>query len=356
MMLNIKNIKMVKKIIIFSILAIPFLIGCTKDADALEIQKLYTYDNQYFENLRTYKKSDHTIFFGWMASYAPIEGAGGYKDPASWGERIIGIPDSLDIVSLWGGIPSNDPNSSDYAPVAYKDMQYVREIKGTKFLDVTIVRFNKEITLKDGTKFDLRLPANRTDEGIKIYGKYLVDKVIDNNLDGLDLDYEPEGDWIGSPDSNFLKLIEYVGQYLGPLGSKNKILTIDFYNQIPPDETGKYVDFFIRQSYAASSAGTLQAHYNSVQNAIPPSKFIVTENFGDYAADGGIPFREANGNTLTSSGSRMYSLEGMARWNPTQGKKGGFGAFYFGRDYYSKTGIPYYNLRRTIQIANPPIK
>jgi hypothetical protein len=49
----------------------------------------------------------------------------------------------------------------------------------------------------------------------------------------------------------------------------------------------------------------------------------------------------------------MYSLEGMARWNPTQGKKAGFGAFYFDRDYYSKTGVPYYNVRRAIQIANP---
>jgi hypothetical protein len=27
-------------------------------------------------------------------------------------------------------------------------------------------------------------------------------------------------------------------------------------------------------------------------------------------------------------------------------KKAGFGAFYFDRDYYSGTGIPYYNVRR----------
>ena len=62
---------------------------------------------------------------------------------------------------------------------------------------------------------------------------------------------------------------------------------------------------------------------------------------------------EANGNLYTTDGSRMYSLEGMARWNPTQGRKAGFGGFYFNRDYYSKTGIPYYNMRRCIQIANP---
>lgn len=357
-MLNIKNIKMRKKIIIFSILAIPFLfiIGCSKEVETLEVQKLFKYDDQYYENLRTYKKSDHTIFFGWLASYSPIEGAGGYKDPASWGERIIGIPDSLDIVSLWGGIPSNDPKAYNYAPVAYKDLQYVREVKGTKFLYVTGVRFNREVTLKNGTKFNLSFPENRTDEGIKLYGQYLVDIVLDNDLDGLDLDYEPEGDWIGNPDSNFLKLIEYVGKYFGPLGSENKILAIDFFGQIPPPGTGKYANYFIRQSYNSESDGTLQRQYDVNQTEVPPSKFIVTENFGDYAANGGVPFTQANGNTIGIDGSRLHSLEGMARWNPIQGKKAGFGAFYFGRDYYSKSGIPYYNVRRSIQIANPPIK
>jgi hypothetical protein len=46
----------------------------------------------------------------------------------------------------------------------------------------------------------------------------------------------------------------------------------------------------------------------------------------------------------------------MARWNPLQGKKGGFGAFYVDRDYYSNRGIPYYYSRRAIQMANPAIQ
>ncbi|TJZ60647.1 hypothetical protein FAZ15_11685 [Sphingobacterium olei] len=329
--------------------------GCDTEIEKLEIQKLKTYDEQYFANLRTYKKSDHQIAFGWFAAYAPIEGVGGYKDPASWGERIKGIPDSLDICSLWGGIPSNDPNSHLYAPVAYADLQYVRENLGTRFVVPTIVRMNKVITLKDGREYDLR--ENQNDEGIKVYAQQLVDDVLDYNLDGVDLDYEPEGDWLQG--ANFTKMVEYIGQFFGPKGMyPDKLLIVDFYSQYPPSETEPYVDYFIRQAYtqgfAEHSAARLQTYYNNISWA-PPGKFIVTENLGSFYENGGSPFIEANGNRLTTDGTQMYSLEGMARWNPTQGKKAGFGAFYFDRDYYNVRGIPYYNMRRSIQIANPAV-
>jgi hypothetical protein len=347
-------------LLIFFISLIAF-VGCDRKEMALEVQKPFAYDAQYYANLKAYKQSDHTLFFGWYAAYAPIAGSTGYKDPASWGERIIGLPDSLDIVSLWMGIPSNDPKSKSYAPIAYADWQYVSKTKGTKFVAPTIVNFNGKITLKDSTVFDLTLPENRTDSGIHVYGKYLVDQILDNGLDGLDIDWEPgSGEFLNSPNTNFIKLVQYIGQYLGPKGNKNKILTIDFYSQVPPAGTGQYANLFVRQAYSQGTGGVqnaanLQSYYNSVAADIPPGKFIVTENFGDFSANGGTPFTEADGNTLTTNGAQMTSLEGMARWNPTQGKKAGFGAFYFDRDYYSSTGVPYYNVRRCIQIANPAV-
>jgi len=337
---------------------IPFLFiatSCETDIEALEIQELKTYDEQYFENLRAYKKSDHCLSFVWYAAYAPLEGVEGYKEPASWGERIIGLPDSLDICSLWMGIPSNDPGNEDYSPVAYADMIYVRETRGTRFVAPTITRMNHVITLKDGTEYDLS--QNQTDEGIAVYGQYLVDQVLDADIDGVDLDYEPEGDWMQG--ENFTKLVQYIGQYFGPQGSyPDKLLLVDFYSQYPPAETEPYVNYYVRQAYTQGftehSAARLQSYYNSITWAAP-EKFIVTENFGSWYENGGSPFTEADGNTLTTDGSRMYSLEGMARWNPVQGKKAGFGAFYVDRDYYSKAG-PYYNMRRCIQIANPAVR
>src|SRR5688500_14652389 len=90
--------------------------GCVKQ-EALEIQKPFNYDEKCNNNMSAYKKTNHTLCIGWYAAYAPIAGATGYKDPASWVERIMGLPDSMDIVSLWMGIPSNDPAKSSYAPV-----------------------------------------------------------------------------------------------------------------------------------------------------------------------------------------------------------------------------------------------
>ena len=40
-----------------------FFYSCDTDVEALEIQKLKTYDEQYFENLRAFKKSDHEISY-----------------------------------------------------------------------------------------------------------------------------------------------------------------------------------------------------------------------------------------------------------------------------------------------------
>ncbi|MEQ6119126.1 glycoside hydrolase family 18 [Reichenbachiella sp. MALMAid0571] len=348
------RIKLIGFLTLFS--ATVFMAGCDTEVESLDIQKLKTYDEQYFENLRAYKKSNHTLSFVWYAAYAPLEGVDGYKDPASWGERIKGLPDSLDICSLWMGIPSNDPQSDSYAPVAYEDMRYVSEKLGTRFVAPTITRMNKVITLRDGTEYDLS--ENHTDEGIEVYGQYLVDQVLDADIDGLDLDYEPEGDWLQG--ENFTKLVQYIGQYFGPMGQyPDKLLIVDFYSQYPDEETEPYVNYFIRQAYTQGfsehSGSRLQSYYNSIDWA-KPKKFIVTENFGSHAENGGSPFVEDDGNTLTTDGSQMYSLEGMARWNPTQGAKGGFGAFYIGREYSNSSGIPYYNLRRCIQIANPAVQ
>jgi hypothetical protein len=180
----------IKSMVLFiSFASLLIAVSCTKEPKALVIQKPYTYDEQYNANLRAYKKTDHTVSFGWFAAYAPIAGATGYKDPASWGERIMGLPDSMDIVSLWMGIPSNDTASKSYAPIAYADWKYVSQTKGTRFVCPVIVNFKGKITLKDGTVFDCALPENRTDSGIKVYGQWLVDMVMDGGVDGLDIDW-----------------------------------------------------------------------------------------------------------------------------------------------------------------------
>ncbi|MRG48318.1 hypothetical protein GFS24_24595 [Chitinophaga sp. SYP-B3965] len=339
------------KLFYLSLLCLAGLMtACEKQntPEALQIEVPRAYSAQYYANLRAYKKTDHQVFYGWFAAYGNKEGVtADYKQSPSYGEHIAGLPDSLDFCSLWSGVPSlrKGDSLSTYNPIAYSEMRYAMEVKGIKMLLPEITRMQKYAWL------------TLDDAGIKKYGDYLIKMVMDNDVDGLDLDYEPEGDWLTG--DKFLQLVVYIGQYLGPKSSNpDKYLVIDYYTQIPPAAVEPYINFLVNQSYTqgttSSSATFLQGRYNSV-SWCPPKKFIVTENFGEWWENGGSPFTEANGNTLTKAGLQMYSLEGFTRWNPTQGKKGGFGAFYFDRDYNNSAG-PYSTVRSCIQIANPAVQ
>lgn len=44
--------------------------------------------------------------------------------------RWMGLPDSLDIISMWSGFPEKDSPG-------YKEMRFVQEVKGTKIVRVS---------------------------------------------------------------------------------------------------------------------------------------------------------------------------------------------------------------------------
>ncbi|MFT3935296.1 MAG: glycoside hydrolase family 18 [Chitinophagaceae bacterium] len=324
----------------FLIMLVILYMGCSKQntPEALQLQVPKTYSDEYYANLRAYKKTDHQICYGWYSEYSQVY---------SYAQHFMGLPDSIDIISLWGGIPSLKQNDSltSYNPTAYKEMRYVREVKGTRMLAVKIIRMQAE----SWTTLD--------SIGIINYGKYLLRMVTENDLDGLDMDYEPEGDYLTG--NNLTILVKYLGQFLGPQSpDPSKLLVCDYYSTIPPAATEPYISYYVNQAYTqgttTNSAANLQSRYNLLSSWCPSRKFIVTENLGDWWQNGGSPFTEANGNTISPvDGTVMYSLEGMARWQPTQGKKAGWGAFFFVRDY--NLDPPYKYMRRCIQIANPAV-
>jgi hypothetical protein len=330
--LNKKQDMKTKIYIFLTSLFVSAIIFCSCDTypEAEQLLKPKTYDDQYYANLRAFKKSDHQISYGWYSDYSQTY---------SPGQHFLGLPDSIDIISLWGGIPTPSTN-----PIAYDEMRFVQKVKGTRMLSVKIIRMQSETwTTLDSA-------------GIIQYGDTLLSSVFKNDLDGLDLDYEPEGDYLTG--NNLTILVKYLGQFLGPMSvNPEKLLVIDYYSTRPPADVEPYINYLVNQAYTqgttTNSAANLQSRYNLVASWCPPEKFIVTENIGDWWPNGGSPFTEADGNTLTPEGNRMYSLEGMARWNPSQGKKGGWGAFYFIRDY--NLDPPYKFMRRCIQIVNPAV-
>lgn len=310
--------------LIFSLMMAMMWASCKKENNptALQIQKPTVYSNDYYIKLRAYKASDHERCFVWFSDYNVKGGLS-----ASLGERFLGLPDSVDIVSLWGGYPDPVKNPNDY-----KEMRFVQKTKGTKMLAVVIINIGS-------------LPRN--DQGISQYVDSLKNQVYKNDLDGLDLDVEPSDGFFTDP-NNVVKLVAGLSQYLGPKSGTGKILDIDYFQNTVPQGMGPYLDFVVQQDYGdqglASSDSNLQSDYDAVSSYIKPSQYFATENIGDLFATGGVPFTDSVGN-------HIYSLLGMAQWNPTQGKKGGFGAFFVQRDYYNPT--PYGYLRAAIQACNP---
>lgn len=312
---------------LFSAVLLAGTIASCTDVESEQIQKPYTYDEQYYENLRAYKASDHQISFMWFSDYTASH---------SYGLHFLGLPDSLDICSLWGGIPNQKEH-----PRVYEEMRFIQRVKGVKLTYVTFPGVS-------GREDIMALPP---EERVKAYGDELLGIVYDNELDGMDLDYEIQGDWMHG--ANFVKLIEYLGQHIGPKGKDtSKLLIVDGW---PIDGGYEYLNYFIAQAYQSYGATDLQIRYNEVAaHGLPPHRYIVTENMGDYYSTGGTPFTEADGNNTSSLGGQLYSLEGMARWNPVQGKKGGFGAFFGQRDYNNTP--PYKYFRLGVQAQNPAVK
>lgn len=337
-MKNFKNIITV----LFTIAALASgIAACDTDAEALEIQKPYTYSELYYQNLRDYKASDHQVSFMWFADYSSSH---------SYGLHFLGLPDSLDICSLWGGIPSDVEGKPHtfYNPKVHEEMRFCQEVKGVKLTYVVIPNTNG-----DWAKDFMALPE---EERVPALGQHFLNIIYDNDLDGIDFDYEIDGCWLHG--DNFVELVKYMGDFIGPKGKDtSKLLIVDGWPVNRDPKVYDYVSYFIAQAYSCSGASDLQSRFGQVWHSgegLPPEKYIVTENIGDYYATGGTPFTEVDGNKFTETGEPLYSLEGMARWNPTQGKKGGFGAFFGQRDYGNTP--PYKHFRKGIQIQNPAVK
>ncbi len=338
---------------------IGMLWGCSSWTE-VESENYFEYPTKdYYAALRDYKKTDHQVAFGWFGNWT---GRG-----ASMVNSLMGLPDSVDFVSVWGNW-----HTLDEPRIA--DKKQVKELKGTRALICFIIQdIGAQITpveYKDNPNefwgFDPTNTAADNQQNLDAIEKYalaLCDTIIKYDYDGFDIDYEPNyghrGNMSGN-DAYMLHFIKTLSRHMGPKSGTGRLLVIDGEPQSIVAESGPYFDYFIVQAYQASSDSNLDnrlastiANFNGILSAEEVArKYIVTENFESYASTGGVAYTDRYGN-------KMQSLAGMAHWTPKVNgafvRKGGVGTYHMEYDYPT-TPVEYKYLREAISIMNPAVK
>ncbi|MCL1626056.1 glycoside hydrolase family 18 [Bacteroides caecicola] len=327
---------------------------------------------EYYAALRAYKQTDHQIAFGWFGNWT---GEGAFMK-----NSLAGIPDSVDIVSIWG-------NWGNITEAQKKDLEFCQKTKGTRFtLCFIITSVGTQITPQEvydtweekGYSSEQEAvndfwewPEDETDEAaveasIRKYASAIADTITKYGYDGFDIDYEPNygnnGNIVDDDDRMFI-FVDELGKYFGPKSGTGKLLLIDGEPQsiTSRPEIGHYFDYFVIQAYNASGdsnldrrlidggvagPGLIQTYGEELGEERVTNMTIMTENFEavDAAMNGGYNYTDRYGNT-------MKSLEGMARWQPSNGfRKGGVGTYHMEAEY--GTTPEYKNLRNAIQIMN----
>ena len=385
-----------KKIIyiLSAALAVAAVSSCDTKVEKLKVQNFKTYsldendlsaeDLAYYENLREWKASKHTISYVYFAAWAPPEGSTSlYVEYKNMKPRLMSLPDSLDIVNLWMGTPMKQEytdacfygnvkneetgeiergpmHTYDYSPNAYFDLEYCQKFKGTRFvMHADASHYGQEFELKDEETGEMKYwKVSAGDEAsIRAYGRLVVDIVNTHGLDGVDFDYEG---WGGTQIS---WVVDEVSKYFGPQGSNpEKLLIVDYFGGVPPSSIEPKIDYLVCQAYSQ------QVGPNPRQaSGFPAEKMVYCEQYEQSSGEG---YNFLNGGYPAGTnpeGEKMYTLESYARFssNATEGLGGGFGAYYIDNDYdngvtalqnkgYANCNYQTYGfLRRAIQIINP---
>lgn len=346
------------KYILLAVSVISVAASCSKWTEAEPTMPIDKSSNanggDYYANLRAYRNSDHSIVFGYYQ---------GWGGPTSdFKSSLMGLPDSMDMVSLWG-------SGFHYTDNQKRDLKQAQELKGLKCLMVFIahnigaqitpqwiinasrenpVTVRNRFTGKVGTYTEWYEARNefwgldakdgrsnsadaneRAVRGAEAYADslcYLINDVL--HLDGFDWDFEygfAVGDnyptLIGdkgniSQQQAHDRVLAFVKRMRERLGD-NKILMIDGNpDRLPAPEACVYFDYFAQQAYGkptGSNGNSETVMDNRTQNMV--NAFI---NYLDpeFVCNRTIML-ETFENRFTYNGKTYY---GSASWTTRDGK------------------------------------
>ena len=258
--------KIITRIFCFFVLA-TIVVACDTEIENIPLQETPKRDAKYYENLRAYKESEHQLAFGWF---------GGWKATGTSPVKYLrNLPDSVDVVSIWGTWHSLTPSHLE-------DLRYVQEVYGTK---VTFTIFSHNMA---------NFPGNFENkaENIPAVAKAVADSVFKYGYDGVDFDHECSGSDLFNNAANMTTLLREMRANLG----EDKLICVDGFVEKITEEGWQYADYAVAQAYQTGSPSSLQNRFNKVSKYIVPERFIVTENFESYWSTGGQLQRSGAGN------------------------------------------------------------
>lgn len=373
------------------------LSGNIKTEDELE---------RHYANIRAYRESDHQIMMGYY------QGWGGPTQDFS--TSLMGLPDSLDIISLWGA-------GFNYSEAQKADLKEAQEKKGLKCLLVFIAHsIGAQITpewVDKATEENPVMVRNRytgemepftdpmrarrafwgldPDDGLdntpemeamgvkaaELYADSLC-HIINNVLKVDGFDWDMEYGWaVGDSEGNLIgdqgkitrqaghdRTFAFVKRMREGLG--DKILIIDGEPaRLPAPEACVYFDYFANQVYSTNGSNShkrndayldsyLQTVVNAYKDYLEPefvaSRFIALESAEWHWSEGGVAWTDRWGTP------DLLSWEGVARWTPYINgeymRKGGMGAYLINTDYAPVGAVTYPRVRKAIQIMNPAVE
>ena len=383
----------IKNILAVSALALTTLASCSKWTD-MEIQHPVDltkpgHDEAYYKALRDYKNSDHQIAFSYYSAWTGVG--------TNMQSSLMGLPDSVDLISLWGGW--KNPTEAQL-----KDLRAAQQKKGLKAMICFLVldmgagvtpdpTEAEKATLKEGESWTHKYwgwSTAQTPEGkaarraaVVKYANAICDVIEKYGYDGFDIDAEPTYShpfstsyemWRMDKEDGVSTLmtlfIETLGKRIGPMAEteagRKRILAVDGEPDALPPTHAKYFNYFIIQAYGDGVGygnghfqGMLRAYKDvlSVEEICKKSIFVV--NFESGATRGG----QAGLGQILNFALQNPVVDGVTY------RKGGVGAFRVDLEYAITTpdvvngidmspvkGLSYPWWRRAIQLMNPTIK
>lgn len=281
--------------------AIPFIELTSADQLTAEQQK-------YYSELRAWKQTPHVRGFGWFGGWT-AKGT----DPQKY---LRMLPDSVDIVSLWG-------THGSLTEAQKTDLKLFREVKGGKVLLCWIVQnLGDQLTPQGKNATDYWVTEKGGGnflEGVKAYANAICDTIEKYDLDGFDLDYEPgyghSGNmatttaWIS--ETGNVNMYTFIKTLYDRLNPKGRIVVMDGEPYYMDRATSKMVSYYIYQAYdEATTARALQKLENGGTFGYEEvdyldnweGKSFLTLEFQKYSKTGGFP-------RYTSSNPEIQKLD-----------------------------------------------